>query len=60
MAEKVKHTRRRKDVTDTSSPKHCKICGAIAINYNFGVQSCESCKAFFRRNANNQVSLQYN
>lgn len=32
--------------------KHlCKICGDKGIGFNFGVQTCESCKAFFRRNA---------
>ncbi|CAG2163399.1 unnamed protein product [Oppiella nova] len=29
----------------------CCVCGDKAIAFNFGVQSCESCKAFFRRNA---------
>ncbi|CAG2162031.1 unnamed protein product [Oppiella nova] len=29
----------------------CSVCGDKAIAYNFGIQSCESCKAFFRRNA---------
>jgi hypothetical protein len=29
----------------------CVVCGATANGYNFDVISCESCKAFFRRNA---------
>jgi hypothetical protein len=29
----------------------CVICGAPAHGYNFDIISCESCKAFFRRNA---------
>ncbi|VDK44069.1 unnamed protein product, partial [Anisakis simplex] len=30
------------------------ICGDRAVGYNFSVISCESCKAFFRRNANRE------
>ncbi|GMS95911.1 hypothetical protein PENTCL1PPCAC_18086, partial [Pristionchus entomophagus] len=36
---------------DFDSGRICTICGAKALGYNFGVISCESCKAFFRRNA---------
>ena len=36
----------------------CVICGAPATGYNFGAIACESCKAFFRRNAfKNLVSI---
>ena len=31
--------------------KICGVCGDRAIGYNFDAVSCESCKAFFRRNA---------
>jgi len=31
--------------------KVCGVCGDKAIGYNFDAVSCESCKAFFRRNA---------
>ncbi|XP_054169203.1 nuclear hormone receptor HR96-like [Oppia nitens] len=31
--------------------KICSVCGEKAIGYNFCAISCESCKAFFRRNA---------
>ena len=31
--------------------KSCRICGDRALGYNFNAVSCESCKAFFRRNA---------
>ncbi|CEF63457.1 Nuclear hormone receptor HR96 [Strongyloides ratti] len=31
--------------------KVCRICGDVAYSYNFNCVSCESCKAFFRRNA---------
>ncbi|CAF1098066.1 unnamed protein product [Rotaria sordida] len=29
----------------------CRVCGAPALGYNFDQITCESCKAFFRRNA---------
>ncbi|CAF2022849.1 unnamed protein product [Rotaria magnacalcarata] len=29
----------------------CRVCGALAHGYNFDQITCESCKAFFRRNA---------
>jgi len=29
----------------------CGVCGAPAYGYNFDQITCESCKAFFRRNA---------
>jgi ribosomal protein L32 len=29
----------------------CGVCGAPATGYNFDQITCESCKAFFRRNA---------
>jgi len=31
--------------------KYCGVCGDKALGYNFDAISCESCKAFFRRNA---------
>ena len=31
--------------------KICSVCGDKALGYNFNAISCESCKAFFRRNA---------
>ncbi|CAF3353092.1 unnamed protein product [Rotaria socialis] len=29
----------------------CVVCGSSALGYNFDAITCESCKAFFRRNA---------
>ncbi|CAL2034304.1 unnamed protein product [Caenorhabditis brenneri] len=37
--------------------KVCRVCGDKAIGYNFNVITCESCKAFFRRNANNEKNM---
>ena len=31
--------------------KVCEVCSAPSLGHNFGAVSCESCKAFFRRNA---------
>lgn len=31
--------------------KKCGVCGDRALGYNFNAITCESCKAFFRRNA---------
>ncbi|XP_073816276.1 nuclear hormone receptor HR96 [Musca autumnalis] len=35
----------------TPANKVCAVCGDKALGYNFGAVTCESCKAFFRRNA---------
>uniref|UniRef100_F1KVF3 Nuclear hormone receptor family member nhr-48 n=1 Tax=Ascaris suum TaxID=6253 RepID=F1KVF3_ASCSU len=35
-----------------TATKICRVCGDKAYSYNFNVITCESCKAFFRRNAN--------
>ena len=34
-----------------SSDLVCRVCGDQATGYNFDQITCESCKAFFRRNA---------
>nr|ACJ01650.1 DAF-12 A1 [Pristionchus pacificus]ACJ01654.1 DAF-12 A5 [Pristionchus pacificus] len=42
------------DATDPEGrrrQKTCRVCGDHATGYNFNVITCESCKAFFRRNA---------
>uniref|UniRef100_A0A1E1WFH2 Nuclear receptor domain-containing protein n=1 Tax=Pectinophora gossypiella TaxID=13191 RepID=A0A1E1WFH2_PECGO len=40
-----------KKETAQSLQKICLVCGDKALGYNFNAISCESCKAFFRRNA---------
>ena len=37
-----------------AATKICRVCGDKAYSYNFNVITCESCKAFFRRNANKE------
>ena len=38
--------------------KRCTVCGDKALGYNFNALTCESCKAFFRRNAvKNKVNV---
>lgn len=36
---------------DKGKDKLCMVCGDKALGYNFNALTCESCKAFFRRNA---------
>jgi hypothetical protein len=33
----------------------CAICGDHAIGFHYGVLSCMPCKAFFRRNAHQNL-----
>ncbi|KAK7479893.1 hypothetical protein BaRGS_00028883, partial [Batillaria attramentaria] len=40
--------------------KYCGVCGDRALGYNFDAISCESCKAFFRRNAPKGLALDLN
>ncbi|XP_062561672.1 nuclear hormone receptor HR96 [Armigeres subalbatus] len=37
--------------TAAAAAKICSVCGDKALGYNFNAMTCESCKAFFRRNA---------
>uniref|UniRef100_U5EXZ5 Putative nuclear receptor nhr-48 n=1 Tax=Corethrella appendiculata TaxID=1370023 RepID=U5EXZ5_9DIPT len=38
----------------STNNKICTVCGDKALGYNFNAVTCESCKAFFRRNALSQ------
>jgi hypothetical protein len=38
-------------VDEAKGSKKCSVCGDRALGYNFNAITCESCKAFFRRNA---------
>jgi len=40
-----------KGITANKEDKICGVCGDKALGFNFDAISCESCKAFFRRNA---------
>uniref|UniRef100_A0A915DTR1 Nuclear receptor domain-containing protein n=1 Tax=Ditylenchus dipsaci TaxID=166011 RepID=A0A915DTR1_9BILA len=40
-----------------AATKVCRVCGDKAYSYNFNVITCESCKAFFRRNANKEKEI---
>ena len=33
----------------------CAICGDHAVGFNYDVLSCAACKAFFRRNAHQNL-----
>ncbi|CAF0974893.1 unnamed protein product [Adineta steineri] len=45
-------TIKTKPLTKKQNLSECRICGAPAQYANFGVVSCNSCKMFFKRNAN--------
>uniref|UniRef100_A0A0R3VXX6 Nuclear receptor domain-containing protein n=1 Tax=Taenia asiatica TaxID=60517 RepID=A0A0R3VXX6_TAEAS len=42
--------------TVAATTKKCRVCGDRAVNHNFGQLTCESCKAFFRRNAHKDLT----
>ncbi|CAB3410176.1 unnamed protein product [Caenorhabditis bovis] len=59
-----KNTRKRANTTSSgngenkrTANKVCRVCGDKAFSYNFNVITCESCKAFFRRNANKEKEI---
>ncbi|XP_064604022.1 nuclear hormone receptor HR96-like isoform X2 [Liolophura sinensis] len=48
------HTKRK---IKCKEDKICKVCGDTALGYNFDAITCESCKAFFRRNATREKKM---
>ncbi|XP_047036166.1 nuclear hormone receptor HR96 [Helicoverpa zea] len=50
-SDKKDDTSAQKKEVLSSLQKICLVCGDKALGYNFNAISCESCKAFFRRNA---------
>ncbi|XP_064633827.1 oxysterols receptor LXR-alpha-like isoform X2 [Lineus longissimus] len=51
MSKKERRKRRVKPVGIETGDLMCGVCGDKAHGYNFNAITCESCKAFFRRNA---------
>ena len=52
---KEKPVRKRRRVF---GEKICQVCGDKALAHHFGTLACETCKAFFRRNASIKVQCQ--
>lgn len=50
-SDKKDETSSQKKELPSNLQKTCLVCGDKALGYNFNAISCESCKAFFRRNA---------
>lgn len=48
---KAKKEQKRRPKPKDGSQLLCGVCGDKALGYNFDAVTCESCKAFFRRNA---------
>ncbi|XP_025095322.1 nuclear hormone receptor HR96-like isoform X3 [Pomacea canaliculata] len=54
---KIKKEQKRRPKPRDGSQLFCRVCGDKALGYNFDAVTCESCKAFFRRNANKAKSF---
>ncbi|XP_071091081.1 vitamin D3 receptor-like isoform X1 [Haliotis cracherodii] len=48
---KIKKEQKRRPKPKDGTQMVCGVCGDKALGYNFDAVTCESCKAFFRRNA---------
>nr|KAG5704067.1 hypothetical protein BaRGS_017571 [Batillaria attramentaria] len=49
---RLKKEQKRRPKPKDGTQLTCGVCGDRALGYNFDAVTCESCKAFFRRNAN--------
>lgn len=47
----VKKEQKRRPKPKDGTKLICRVCNDVALGYNFDAITCESCKAFFRRNA---------
>lgn len=47
----VKKEQKRRPKPKDGTKLICRVCNDVALGYNFDAVTCESCKAFFRRNA---------
>ena len=52
QSEKGLHGANSRKMKPKREDRKCTVCGDKALGYNFDAITCESCKAFFRRNAN--------
>ena len=49
--ESLGHPKKKQRKRPKEDEKICRVCGDKALAHNFDAITCESCKAFFRRNA---------
>ncbi|XP_076439485.1 vitamin D3 receptor-like isoform X2 [Babylonia areolata] len=53
----AKKEQKRRPKPRDGTQLYCGVCSDKALGYNFDAITCESCKAFFRRNANKSKSF---
>jgi len=46
----------KEEDTETGLKDKCIVCGKPAIGFNYGALTCQTCKAFFRRNTSIEMS----
>ncbi|PAA90734.1 hypothetical protein BOX15_Mlig010675g1 [Macrostomum lignano] len=59
MTDQKPHKRRRHARSPSEGQRYCRVCGDLAATFNFGQICCESCKAFFRRNAEKHLDCSH-